>query len=69
MTTGEKLSRIMDEKGVSVRELQRRTDLSISAIRRLRRGDMVGNLYSWNAVAKALGVHVDDFLEGRELDG
>lgn len=62
MTTGERLSEIMTEKGVSVRELARRTGLSLSAIRKLRGSHMVGNLYSWNEIAKALEVSVDDFL-------
>ena len=62
MTTGERLSEIMTEKGVSVRELARETGLSLASVRRLRRGRMEGNLYSWALVAKALGVSVDDFI-------
>ena len=69
MTTGERLSDIMRAKRVSVRELHRRTSISISGIRRLRRGHLIGNLYTWNAVAKALGVGVDDFLkEGEKVE-
>lgn len=67
MTTGERLSRIMEERGVSVRELARRTGLSLSAIRKLRGSHMVGNLYTWNVIAKALDVSVDDFLKGCDL--
>lgn len=67
MTTGERLSEIMTEKGVSVRELSRRTGLSLSAIRKLRGSHMVGNLYTWNEIAKALDVSVDDFLKGCEI--
>lgn len=67
MTTGERLSSIMEAKGVSVRELHRRTGISISAIRKLRSGHMIGNLYTWNEVAKALEVSVDEFIEGCDV--
>ena len=62
MTTGERLSEIMTERGVSVRELARRTGLSLSAIRKLRGSHMAGNLYTWNEIAKALEVAVDYFI-------
>lgn len=66
MTTCETLCKIMDEKGVSVRELKLVTGLSLSTIRRLRREPLAGNLYTWNEVAKALDVTVDDFLGGEK---
>lgn len=52
----------MEERGVSVRELHRMTNLSLSSIRRLRREDMAGNLHTWKAIADALGCTVDEFM-------
>lgn len=52
---------------MSVRELHRRTGISISAIRKLRSGHMIGNLYTWAEVAKALEVNINDFIEGCDI--
>lgn len=68
LNTGDRLCRIMDEKGVSVRELSRRTNLSISSIRRLRKGHLVGNLHTWVEVMNALDASIDDMLKG-DRDG
>lgn len=52
----------MEEKGVGVRELSRRTGLSLGCVRKLRRGGMNGNLYSWQAIAKALETTIDELV-------
>lgn len=69
MATNEALSRLMDERGVSVRDLARATGLSLASVRRLRAKDMSGNLHTWVLVADALGVKVDDVLKEVEDEG
>lgn len=69
MTTGARLTALMEERGVGVRELHRRTGVSITTIRKLRAGHLAGNLLTWALVSRALGVSVGylvDEEEGRE---
>ena len=54
------LVELMDEKNVSVRELSRRTELSVSTVRRLRAKPDTGNLDTWKRVSAALGVSLED---------
>ena len=56
----------MQEKGISKKELIRRTGLSESTITRIMRRDMVGNLWTWNAVCDAIGITMNDILEARD---
>ena len=60
--TASALVRIMDEKGVSVRQLARETDLSLATIRRLRTNGGSGTLDTWKRIADALGVNVGVFV-------
>lgn len=64
------LSRIMEERGVSTRELARRSGITISTIRKLRRDESPlakGSLHTWAHLARALEVTLDE-LSG-EYDG
>mgnify|MGYP004605864503 CR=1 FL=1 len=64
------LSRIMEERGVSTRELARRSGITISTIRKLRRDESPlakGSLHTWAHLARALEVTLDE-LSG-EHDG
>lgn len=66
MTTGARLTALMEEEGVGVRELHRRTGVSITTIRKLRAGHLEGNLLTWTLVSRALGVRVGYFIEDGE---
>lgn len=64
------LSRIMEERGVSTRELARRSGITLSTIRKLRRDESPlakGSLHTWAHLARALEVTLDE-LAG-ESDG
>lgn len=64
------LSRIMEERGVGTRELARRSGITISTIRKLRRDESPlakGSLHTWAHLARALEVTLDE-LSG-ESDG
>lgn len=63
MTTGERLTEVMEEKGVGVRELHRRTGVSVTTIRKLRAGHLEGSLLTWVLVSRALGVGVGFFTD------
>ena len=69
MTTCGNLARLMEERGVSVRELSRRTGLSLASVRRLRRADMSGSLHTWALVARALECGVDELIRGWDDGG
>ncbi len=69
MGTAERLRAIMDERGVSVRHLSAVTGLSLSTVRRIRRCDMAGSLYTWDLVCRAVGCSVDDILGGGDGNG
>lgn len=65
MTTGEILLQIMEEKNISKSELSRRTNISFDTITRMTRGNLNGSLYSWNIICNALGIKVDEVINGR----
>lgn len=61
MTTGDELRRIMEDRGVTIVELSEESGVARSTISRmLRSGE--GMLYSWRAVARALGVKVSELI-------
>jgi transcriptional regulator with XRE-family HTH domain len=60
---GGNLRRIMRREGVGVRELSRRTNLSLSTVRRLRSVANSGNVATWFAIADALGVDIIEFFD------
>lgn len=68
MTTGARLTALMEEKGVGVRELHRRTGVSITTIRKLRAGHLEGNLLTWTLVSRALGVGVGYFMDEEDWE-
>lgn len=68
MGTAERLRAIMDARGVSVRHLSASTGLSLSTVRRIRRCDMAGSLYTWDLVCRAIGCSIDDILGGGDGD-
>lgn len=57
-----KLSEIMREQGVTVKELADATGVSESAIWRLRNGQRGGDVYTWKSIAEYLGVTLDELL-------
>lgn len=57
---GRRLCAAMDEAGVSVNALARKTGLSVSTISTYRRGLAVPNLGYAAAIARALGVSLDE---------
>ena len=59
------LVRIMEREGVSVRELARRTGLSLATVRRLRGTAKSGTIATWFSIAEALGVDVIEFFDER----
>lgn len=59
------LMRIMEREGVSVRELARRTGLSLSTVRRLRNVSRSGTIATWFTIADALGVDIIEFFDER----
>lgn len=56
---GDGLKSMMEERGVSIAELCRRTGLSRRTVQRLRAGGS-GTLASWRRIARALGCRIDD---------
>ena len=52
----------MRTHGLSVSELARASGVSRSTIQRMIAGDEVGTLYSWRAVARALGTTVSKLI-------
>lgn len=65
LATAQNLAALMEAKSVSIHELSRNTGLSISTIRRLRKKDMVGSIYTWNIIAEYLNVSLGELL-GKE---
>ena len=62
--TSGNLKRVMAEKGVTIGELCGRTGLSTATVWHLRRDNGSGMLWTWAAVASALGVSIDDLVHG-----
>ena len=58
----------MEFREVSRHELARRTGLSYMTVKTLVDGERNGTLASWVLVAKALGMTMDQLLEG-DFDG
>lgn len=56
---GAALKSMMEERGITIAELCRRTGLSRNTVRRLRAGES-GNLATWREIARALGCRIDD---------
>lgn len=61
-TSGENLVDAMDSRGITISELSHETGLSRTTIRKMRRGDLEGNVYSWALVAGALGISVSKLV-------
>lgn len=62
MTTGEQLALYMRKHGISKRYLSSKTGIYINTITRIMRGDKVGNIHTWLALAEAMGCTLDDIL-------
>lgn len=60
--TSDVLVELMETKGVSVHGLANETGLSLATIRRLRRQNMVGSVYTWSLIAEALGVSLSELI-------
>ena len=52
----------MEDNGISVNEMCRRTGLSRRTVVRMRRGDHLGSMRSWGLAAEALGMTLIDLL-------
>ena len=59
-SSGEALKGVMDELGMTVRELSERTGLSSRTITALRSGRSQGNFATWRAISKVTGRSVDE---------
>lgn len=59
---GWRLVSAMEDKGISVNEMCRRTGLSRRTVVRMRRGDHLGSMRSWGLAAEALGMTLRDLL-------
>lgn len=57
------LVRIMERERVSVRELSRRTGMSLSTLRRLRGSSNAGTVATWLAIADAMDVDITEFFD------
>lgn len=66
MTTGERLALYMRKHGISKRYLSNKTGIYINTITRIMRGDKVGNIHTWLALAEAMGCTLDDILNETE---
>ena len=64
MTT--KLKQIMDERGLSQKELAHMAGLTPSTINRYVNGKELGSIIKWWCIADALGMSLDDLLEVRD---
>lgn len=61
MTT--KLKQIMEERGLSQKELAHMAGLTTSTISRYANGKELGSIIKWWCIADALQVSLDDLLE------
>ena len=64
MSTGEKLTSLMREKGMGKRALAMKSGVSLATIRRMCSGDMRGSIYSWHRVLSVLGGDANEILRG-----
>lgn len=62
-TTGELLAEYMAEHGFSKRWLSRNTGVCVNTITHIIRSDRSGSIYTWLAMAEAMGCTLDDILE------
>ena len=60
---GKNLTRIMEEKNVSIHTLADKTYLSKNTVRRLRRNKIAGNLLTWYIIANALSVDISELFK------
>lgn len=60
----DRLARMMEARGVSIRGLSRATGLSVSSVRRALRSASHGSVYTWILIADALGCRLDDIVGG-----
>lgn len=61
-TSGERLSSVMRERGVSVRELSIACGVSCSTVYRIMDGDALGYLDTWVKIAGHLGMEVSELV-------
>lgn len=52
----------MRDAGISTSELARESGVARSTINRMKSGDSIGAIYSWRAVASALGMTVSELI-------
>lgn len=57
-----RIAEVMESKGVGVRELARRSGLSLSCVRKLKRGGNDGQIHTWVLIADSLEVTVDELI-------
>lgn len=68
MELGNRLVGVMNKKGLSARELSRRSGLSLSCIRKMRRAKYEGSLFAWLSVAEAMNMSLDELVSGEGCD-
>lgn len=62
MDIGEKLKKIRIEKGLSLRELGRRINISYSYLSRIENGKQKPHLDLLESLSKTMNVHISDFF-------
>lgn len=62
-TSGERLASKMQERGIGKRRLSRESGVSYRTVTRLMRGDMVGSVYTWARICRALSCRISDIVD------
>ena len=62
LTSGQKLSCVLQERGISVRELSIACGVSCSTLYRIMDGDALGYLDTWVKIAGHLGMEVSELV-------
>lgn len=60
---GRALSAILEEKGISSEELSKMCGVSSSTIRKIASGSQMGNIATWSAFARSLGMTIGEIEE------
>lgn len=60
----DRLARMMEARGVSIRKLARETGLSLATVRRAVRSGSHGSVHTWALIARALGCGIDEIVGG-----
>ena len=58
-----RLNEVLEEKGLTQKDLSDMTGLSTSMICRIAQGKRDGNFMRWAMIAHALGVHMEELME------